>query len=496
MRKFSFVFSILFLLVSFNLAFAAEVKLEDTSTVSDKLISLSVDTKEETTDTIKIVLKASEDVDISDVQEGALGCSTFSSVPNKNIVEIICTFSLPKTVSGKLADIKFTTASESYDFTVDETQSEIGKLKIDNVVNIGDMQIEQSQTTNNSDTSETTEETPTSEEATETTSTTTSQTITKKQNGFMDFLPYILLGAAGIFLISIIVLLITKKKDDVKGNTMSLPNTQDQKAVVPPLINSQPETASQPLPETSVEQIVTETSTNTSPLNQESKPTLAELVGVTPEISPELPITEPVSETTSSESREQADLDALLRSENPSINTIPQEQVVNTPTIENSQVQVIENSYVEDPRTETPSGYSANVSTGGLPEVGSTSPLENLNQNTSLTPTNEPVQYGTNTVLNEMTGENNPVEQIQEPIINAIGDTSLNQDFNQTPSSTTDVETQPINEAIEVTPMIDPDLQNLVNQEISNIPTNPIPSQEQIQTPIASTNTGDPINPM
>ncbi|HRZ84741.1 hypothetical protein KBB69_00160 [Candidatus Dojkabacteria bacterium] len=493
MRKFSFVFSILFLLISFDLAFAAEVKLEDTSTVSDKLISLSVDTKEETTDTIKIVLKASEGVDISDVQEGALGCSTFSSVPNKNIVEIICTFSLPKTISGKLADIKFTTASESYDFTVDETQSEIGKLKIDNVVNIGDMQIEQSQTTNNSDTSETTEETTTSKETTETTPKTTSQTVAKKQNGFMDFLPYILLGAAGIFLISIIVLLITKKKDDVKGNTMSLPNTPNKEAVVPQLI-TQPETTSQPLPETSVEQIVTETSTNTSPLSQESKPTLAELVGVTPEISPELPITEPVSETTSSESREQADLDALLRSENPSINTIPQEQVVNTPTIENSQV--IENSYVEDPRTEIPSGYSANVSTGGLPEVGSTSPLENLNQNTSITPANEPVPYKTSTVLNEITGENNPVEQIQEPIINAIGDTSLNQDFNQTPSSTTDVETQPINEAIEVTPMIDPDLQNLVNQEISNIPTNPIPSQEQIQTPIASTNTGDPINPM
>lgn len=495
MRKFSFVFSILFLLVSFNLAFAAEVKLEDTSTVSDKLISLSVDTKEETTDTIKIVLKASEDVDISDVQEGALGCSTFSSVPNKNIVEIICTFSLPKTVSGKLADIKFTTTSESYDFTVDETQSEIGKLKIDNVVNIGDMQIEQSQATNNSDTSETTEETTTSKETTETTPKTTSQTVTKEQNGFMDFLPYVLLGAAGIFLISIIVLLITKKKDDVKGNTMSLPNTPNKEAVVPQLI-TQPETTSQPLPETSVEQIVTETSTNTSPLSQESKPTLAELVGVTPEISPELPITEPVSETTSSESKEQADLDALLRSENPSINTIPQEQVVNTPTIENPQVQVIENSYVEDPRTETPSGYSANVSTGGLPEVGSTSPLENLNQNTSITPANEPVPYKTSTVLNEITGENNPVEQIQEPIINAIGDTSLNQDFNQTPSSTTDIETQPINEAIEVTPMIDPDLQNLVNQEISNIPTNPIPSQEQIQTPIASTNTGDPINPM
>lgn len=491
MRKFSFVFSILFLLVSFNLAFAAEVKLEDTSTVSDKLISLSVDTKEETTDTIKIVLKASEDVDISDVQEGALGCSTFSSVPNKNIVEIICTFSLPKTVSGKLADIKFTTASESYDFTVDETQSEIGKLKIDNVVNIGDMQIEQSQTTNNSDTSETTEETPTSEEATETTSTTTSQTITKKQNGFMDFLPYILLGAAGIFLISIIVLLITKKKDDVKVGTMPLPNTPNQEAVVPPLI-TQPETTSQPLPETSVEQIVTETSTNTSPLSQESKPTLAELVGVTPEISTELPIPQSVPESNNSESREQADLDALLRSENPSINTIPQEQVVNTPTIENSQV--IENSYVEDPSTEIPSGYSANVSTGGLPEVGSTSPLENLNQTASVTPTNEPVQYGTNTVLNEMTGENNPVEQTQEPIINTVGNTTLNRDFNQTPLPTTDVETQPTNETTEVTPMIDPDLQNLVNQEISNIPTNPIPSQEQIQTPITSTNTENPVN--
>jgi len=491
MRKFSFVFSILFLLVSFNLAFAAEVKLEDTSTVSDKLISLSVDTKEETTDTIKIVLKASEGVDISDVQEGALGCSTFSSVPNKNIVEIICTFSLPKTISGKLADIKFTTASESYDFTVDETQSEIGKLKIDNVVNIGDMQIEQSQTTNNSDTSETTEETTTSKETTETTPKTTSQTVTKEQNGFMDFLPYVLLGAAGIFLISIIVLLITKKKDDVKGNTMSLPNTPNKEAVVPQLI-TQPETTSQPLPETSVEQIVTETSTNTSPLSQESKPTLAELVGVTPEISTELPIPQSVPESNNSESREQADLDALLRSENPSINTIPQEQVVNTPTIENSQV--IENSYVEDPSTEIPSGYSANVSTGGLPEVGSTSPLENLNQTASVTPTNEPVQYGTNTVLNEMTGENNPVEQTQEPIINTVGNTTLNRDFNQTPLPTTDVETQPTNETTEVTPMIDPDLQNLVNQEISNIPTNPIPSQEQIQTPITSTNTENPVN--
>ena len=227
-------------------------------------------------------------------------------------------------------------------------------------------------------------------------------------------------------------------------------------------------------------------------MSQESKPTLAELVGVTPEISPELPITEPVSETTSSESREQADLDALLRSENPSINTIPQEQVVNTPTIENSQV--IENSYVEDPSTEIPSGYSANVSTGGLPEVGSTSPLENLNQTASVTPTNEPVQYGTNTVLNEMTGENNPVEQTQEPIINTVGNTTLNRDFNQTPLPTTDVETQPTNETTEVTPMIDPDLQNLVNQEISNIPTNPIPSQEQIQTPITSTNTENPVN--
>ncbi len=57
-----------------SFACTVEAKLEDTSTASDKQISLSVDTKEETTDTIKIVLQSSEDVTISDALEGGFDC--------------------------------------------------------------------------------------------------------------------------------------------------------------------------------------------------------------------------------------------------------------------------------------------------------------------------------------------------------------------------------------------------------------------------------------
>ena len=460
MRKFSLLFSILFLCISMSFAYAAEVKLEDTSTASDKQISLSVDTKEETTDTIKIVLQSSEDVTISDVLEGGFDCSTFSSVPNKNTAEIICTFSSPKAVSGKLADIKFTSTAESYNFTVDENQSKIGELEIDNVVNIGDMQTEQPIAT-------TTDDTTTNQETTETKAPTTSQTTTKKTTGFMAFLPYILLGAAGIFLISIIILLVSKKKDNVASNTTPLPSSEAQAPVVPSLINTQ-----QPPVETPVQQPMTESTQTTTPQISESKPTLAELVGATPEISTETPPIQSVG----LESKEQTDLEALLKSENPGINTTPQEQIVSTPTLENIPItENNESTNVENPSTEVPSGYSANISTGGLPEVGSTSPLENSYQTPpSTTTTDQPVQY-----------TSNAIPEVENP--------SLNPDLNQNPLPTPDISAQQINQPIDTPPTVDPDLQNIINQEINNIQANPLPTPEQPQNPIPTTSTTNPM---
>ncbi len=94
---------------------------------------------------------------------------------------------------------------------------------------------------------------------------------------------------------------------------------------------------------------MTESTQTTTPQISESKPTLAELVGATPEISTETPPIQSVG----LESKEQTDLEALLKSENPGINTTPQEQIVSTPTLEN--IPIIENNEstnVENPSTE------------------------------------------------------------------------------------------------------------------------------------------------
>jgi len=495
MKKFTLFFSILFLFVFATKAFAADVKLVDNSTLNEKLITVSIDTQEQTTENVKIVLNFSPEITITKINESELNCSTFSSVFTGGSAEITCALSSSQKINGKFAEIIFTTTAEKYAFVIDKNQSKIGELTIDNVVDLGQLNAEgtNTDTTNGTD-GETTE---TSEGNQPAKTQTPAPTTQKKTTGFMSFLPYILLGAAGIFLIAIIVLLITKKRDDITPNTIQTMTQTLQQPVVPSLINPQPQEATQ----------YQVNSVQESAPTVEEKPTLGQLVSQSPEVSnfatPETSIM-PTPQTVRPQQEELSDLEALLVSENPSLNTVPQETIVETPAVTNSQPEYqtgqnlppIENIDIN-------SGYTANTSTGGLPEVGSTSPLEPSYQvSPDLGPIEQPI---TEPVIADVPvvdiATSNPI-----PEVNPIGmsmDTTEGFPINNAfpPVNTEPSPVQPVenNTADVNTTGLEVDLQSIINQEISSIPLNPTQVNTEPQnpvTPMNPTNTIEPVNPI
>jgi len=493
MKKFTLFFSILFLFVFATKSFAADVKLIDNSTLNEKLITVSIDTQEQSTENVKIVLNYSPEITITKINESELNCSTFSSIFTGNTAEITCALSSSQKVNGKLAEIIFTSTSEKYAFVVDKTQSQIGELTIENVVDLGQLNAE--------GTTETDTTTGTDDNATETTegnqpATTPSTTSTtqKKTTGFMSFLPYILLGAAGIFLIAIIVLLITKKKDDITPNTLQTPAQIPQQPVVPPLINPQPQEVTQ----TQIDNM------QGNVPNVETKPTLEQLVTQSPDVSSfETPIM-PTTQTTNTQKEELSDLEALLISENPSLNTVPQEPVIETPEVPNTQpaYQTTQNlPPIEN--TDINLGYTANTSTGGLPEVGSTSPLEPSYQvSPDLGPIEQPIaEPAISEVPVVDIPTTNPMPEVNptEMGMNTPVSIPLNNSFPEVytePSLVQPVENSTpeiIDTGLEV------DLQSIINQEISSIPLNSTPTNTEPQnpvTPMNPLNTTEPINPV
>jgi len=480
MKKFTALFVIFFLFTFVKTSFAADIKLQDTSSSIEKSIAVSINTKEEATENVKIVIENTSNVTITDVIESDISCSTFSYVPSQNKSEIICILPSSQPAQGLIAKILFTSTSEDYKFTIVEKESQVGDLTIENVSNVGlDRQPITSEEEKDSSMPSTTTQAPTS---------TTNTIMAKKDNKIMAYSPYILLGVAGIFLISIIVLLITKKKEDVVLTDLPA-STMPQQLIQQPV--QQP--AQQPVDFENIPQnLQNETMQDNIPT---PKPTLAEIVN---QQTPADSIMNPAPVTTN----EQEDLEVLLRSENPSmvtnnsmpeventtnqnietsptVNELPENisedipQVGNTTIeqqqpIQNAEINPISNGVPEyyanenttteqQPiqNTETSStsnglldNYSANVSEGGLPEVGSTSPLE--------TPMEE------NTV-NTQTEMNNTISPSLEPM-----------------GQTTETITQP-----EVTTSMDTDLQNSVNMEINNISQNMtnIPTDNTQQNP-------------
>ena len=383
MKFISVFYAFLILLITPNPSLAANIELKNSPIGDTKQILVNVNTEGEQTKSIKVALKASEGVNISNIEEGNGFCDSFSSSPNGQLIEIMCTMTQDTIVDGTLAKIEFSSSTDDYTFTILEDQSQIGDLSINNVVNIDSEEIigdDDSTIEEDSVTDTSTTETPTPVSSNSTGGVTVGNP--QEKSGFKNILPYIFLGGAGLFLVSIIVLLITKKKDDVVLADVPASTT---------IVNAEAKASSEPSQDTTTEPPIKQS------LDKIIKP---------------VDITQP-TETATQEGvvSENSDLQELLASE--------KSDAEPTQLMLESEV-----SSATEITSEIADNYQANITEDTLPDIGSTSPIDaNGNVDTNVAPQIETgpqpeiVQQVENAVeQTDQTFDLGNLENTQEPI--------------------------------------------------------------------------------
>lgn len=344
MKKSSFFFAILLLLLSPAFIFAANINLKDTSKGKNKTISVEVDSKGEKTNSLKVTIFFSKNVTISETKKGDFECGTFSAEQIGSTVEITCTTQEEDAINSSIAEINFTCPTDDYSFTVVVEDSMVGNLAIEEINSIGVITFSEEDDT-----------TPSAQGAKGAGSSTGEKTM-------KEYSPYILLGIAGVFLLSIIILLVTKAKGTEKSNPQENPPV------------SQVPTTSETIP------------------TVETKPTLQEMVNATEnvvapmeEAVPSATIEELVDTNTPLTGNHEKDLEAILLMENPGMSTTmtPPEETVLTPEIQEAQVEPEAPQQIEQ-------AYVANTLDGGLPNIGTQSPIHMDAQ--SIDATSQPVE--------------------------------------------------------------------------------------------------------
>jgi len=356
MKKSSVFYAILFLAISPIAILAAEINLNESSKGT---IAVEIDTKGEVVNSVKVAIKVSDNVTVGDIKEGDYSCSSFShtlssmeastlsSTQKDSVIEITCTTQEESPINASIANINFTTTSADYSFTVLADESQIGNLSIGSTKDIEGSQQE-----------ETGDETPQVAETTTPTQKSTPTTDTGKEKKITNFLPYILLGVAGVLLLSIIILLVTKEK----GNTAKTEQTETSVATTEPV-----------------------TTAPSEEITTEEKPTLQDMVnaGISTTATETEPTTPPVG-------NHQKDLEALIMSEDPRTSTSPTETPIaeSVPTSETPTTpqEVITTDTFTTPM-ETPIAEPVTTPTFEEPVA----PQENVATDTFTTPIEVPV---------------------------------------------------------------------------------------------------------
>ena len=199
MKKLSlYLLLLVFALLPLKAFAAVDITLEDKSTTTQKSVDILVNTGTDTTEKVGFQIQASEGVTISSISDDQTICSSFAYTNVSNLLTITCTLTEAKVLNGNVATILFAPNSEDYTFTVSKTTGlDLGTLTLGTVTDIT-----------------ATEVTTTAEPTTTAAPTTTAEPATKSfQDMLTDYLPYILIGGATILLISILGILLSKKKD-------------------------------------------------------------------------------------------------------------------------------------------------------------------------------------------------------------------------------------------------------------------------------------------
>ncbi len=323
MKKLHIFLTVLFsFLLPLSVMAAVDITMNDTSTNDDYTVSISIDTEGDTLDSIVLPIQFSEEVTISEVSTGTVICNNFDSSEDGNILTITCELDSPSSLNGILATIDFTSTSDEYSFKVLENNPDfdIGDLDLGIVTNIGSDDIIPMPI---SDVMMDDEDTvvPFEEDMGDSPFVISNETDSiEEKGGFMDFLPYILIGGSVVLLISIVAILLSKKGPSKKSKGTDTPvddSTPADSTAIPAdntlkdMVNSPtPVQQDTPVPATMPVQ------QDTPPVVQTPPPVQDTPIPVTP--APAQPTPQTYSTT------EEQDLADILRSESSSgIDTTP-----------------------------------------------------------------------------------------------------------------------------------------------------------------------------
>lgn len=345
------IYSILIVFVLFLLPFAAFAAVDVTLTDELDSISVSIDTQTDVISEIRLPIMYSEGVNISGVTEADLECSSldYEILGDQNTVLVTCELDTPVALDGVLANIVFTSDGD-YSFEIlDNDDLDLGGLLLGQLTNVdGDIQddvfdanqLEEGEFDNEAigfedDPMFVTEEAPAPMETGD----------SELMDTITEYLPYILIGASVILLISIAAILLTKKKGPKappkKTDTPDTPAPEAPAETSPPQADSTLQ---------SMVNSVDNTSGQQQAPNPMAQPEPQQPMGQTPQPVPSQPETPPVPQTFSP-GDEKDDLAEILQRES---SAPPVEEPV-APTQPESQVQPI----AQQPETSTdPQAFS------------------------------------------------------------------------------------------------------------------------------------------
>jgi hypothetical protein len=283
--------------------FAAVDLTASDSTASDgtKTVTLNVNTGEDSLNQIAFDVQTSDNVTISKAVATQYTCDSFSYSNDNHILKVQCTFDTATKLSGSIGTVTFTSTSDTYSFTIlNNSDLNLGGLTLGNIVNVS--------------------ETGTTVTSTDTTSNTqtTTDTTTSIKGQITNYLPYVLIGGAAILLISILGIVLGKKKDYPLATTTSKTEKKLETPILPKV--------SEPIPSTSMEAKIRPTLPTTP-----ERPEISTVI--TKEEKPPVVDNNNIPNVKVSEDKQSKDLEEILKMETASSPMAPIPEN-NTPTAE------------------------------------------------------------------------------------------------------------------------------------------------------------------
>jgi hypothetical protein len=249
-----FLASLLITLFPLQVLAAVDITLKDNSTTDVMSVSVTVNTGTDTLEKIVLPIRFSDGVSITEVNTGTINCDTFDYAEVRDIVKITCELGSASEVDGVLANILFSSTETDYYFVIgeDDTDLDIGELELGNVVNVGE--IEEAEEIDDEETFF--EEDPllisTQQEAEEETG--------FSMDKLTEYLPYVLIAGSVVLLISIVGILLSRKKesgtipeDSTTPSPVETPSTPTEEPTLKDMVNQPEAEVVQPTPEVAQE---------------------------------------------------------------------------------------------------------------------------------------------------------------------------------------------------------------------------------------------------